>query len=191
MSGSRRNSGSSLVSSSSASSNLSHLEEDTWILWGRIVNEWEEWRRKKDKLLKVSVSPVNGWCKKYTAIINDPDHLQTIDTWLLAQSLNVCHEKQNMVLKNTVSTHKEENVILPKHLQLRISSQYPACTRGVFAFRSDTRFCLACLTEHQALSKPSAETDWRNRQMDCESFDFTKVLKEALDSFYVTVHSYD
>uniref|UniRef100_A0A3Q3WR66 Rab-GAP TBC domain-containing protein n=1 Tax=Mola mola TaxID=94237 RepID=A0A3Q3WR66_MOLML len=38
--------------SSSASSNLSHLEEDTWILWGRIVNEWEEWRRKKDKLLK-------------------------------------------------------------------------------------------------------------------------------------------
>ncbi|PWA32642.1 hypothetical protein CCH79_00012504 [Gambusia affinis] len=52
MSGSRRNSGSSLVSSSSASSNLSHFEEDTWILWGRIVNEWEEWRRKKDKLLK-------------------------------------------------------------------------------------------------------------------------------------------
>uniref|UniRef100_A0A8D0CIR8 Ecotropic viral integration site 5 like n=1 Tax=Scleropages formosus TaxID=113540 RepID=A0A8D0CIR8_SCLFO len=52
MSGSRRNSGSSLVSSSSASSNLSHLEEDTWILWGRIVNEWEEWRRKKEKLLK-------------------------------------------------------------------------------------------------------------------------------------------
>ncbi|XP_019717597.1 EVI5-like protein isoform X4 [Hippocampus comes] len=52
MTGSRRNSGSSLVSSSSASSNLSHLEEDTWILWGRIVNEWEEWRRKKDKLLK-------------------------------------------------------------------------------------------------------------------------------------------
>ncbi|XP_078010350.1 EVI5-like protein isoform X3 [Phascolarctos cinereus] len=52
MNGSRRNSGSSLVSSSSASSNLSHLEEDTWILWGRIVNEWEEWRRKKEKLLK-------------------------------------------------------------------------------------------------------------------------------------------
>ncbi|XP_027563882.1 EVI5-like protein, partial [Neopelma chrysocephalum] len=52
MNGSRRNSGSSLVSSSSASSNLSHLEEDTWILWGRIVNEWDEWRRKKEKLLK-------------------------------------------------------------------------------------------------------------------------------------------
>ncbi|TRZ09243.1 hypothetical protein HGM15179_017866 [Zosterops borbonicus] len=50
--GSRRNSGSSLVSSSSASSNLSHLEEDTWILWGRIVNEWDDWRRKKEKLLK-------------------------------------------------------------------------------------------------------------------------------------------
>lgn len=53
MNGSRRNSGSSLVSSSSASSNLSHLEEDTWILWGRIANEWEEWRRRKEKLLKV------------------------------------------------------------------------------------------------------------------------------------------
>ncbi|XP_062491977.1 EVI5-like protein [Pezoporus occidentalis] len=52
MNGSRRNSGSSLVSSSSASSNLSHLEEDTWILWGRVVNEWDEWRRKKEKLLK-------------------------------------------------------------------------------------------------------------------------------------------
>ncbi|XP_070595643.1 EVI5-like protein isoform X1 [Erythrolamprus reginae] len=52
MNGSRRNSGSSLVSSSSASSNLSHLEEDTWILWGRIVNEWEEWRKRKEKLLK-------------------------------------------------------------------------------------------------------------------------------------------
>lgn len=52
--GSRRNSGSSLVSSSSASSNLSHLEEDSWILWGRIVNEWEDVWKKKEKQLKVS-----------------------------------------------------------------------------------------------------------------------------------------
>ncbi|KAM7012984.1 ecotropic viral integration site 5 protein homolog isoform 5-T7 [Tautogolabrus adspersus] len=52
MNGSRRNSGSSLVSSSSASSNLSHLEEDTWIMWGRIVNEWEDVRKKKEKQLK-------------------------------------------------------------------------------------------------------------------------------------------
>lgn len=51
--GSRRNSGSSLVSSSSASSNLSHLEEDSWILWGRIVNDWDEVRKKKEKQLKV------------------------------------------------------------------------------------------------------------------------------------------
>lgn len=51
--GSRRNSGSSLVSSSSASSNLSHLEEDSWILWGRIVNEWDDVRKKKEKQLKV------------------------------------------------------------------------------------------------------------------------------------------
>ncbi|KAM9483552.1 ecotropic viral integration site 5 protein homolog isoform 4-T6 [Clarias gariepinus] len=50
--GSRRNSGSSLVSSSSASSNLSHLEEDSWILWGRIVNEWDDVRKKKEKQLK-------------------------------------------------------------------------------------------------------------------------------------------
>ncbi|XP_059881611.1 ecotropic viral integration site 5 protein homolog isoform X7 [Delphinus delphis] len=51
--GSRRNSGSSLVSSSSASSNLSHLEEDSWILWGRIVNEWEDVRKKKEKQVKM------------------------------------------------------------------------------------------------------------------------------------------
>uniref|UniRef100_A0A6I8PQ23 Ecotropic viral integration site 5 n=1 Tax=Ornithorhynchus anatinus TaxID=9258 RepID=A0A6I8PQ23_ORNAN len=50
--GSRRNSGSSLVSSSSASSNLSQLEEDSWILWGRIVNEWEDIRKKKEKQVK-------------------------------------------------------------------------------------------------------------------------------------------
>ncbi|XP_050818109.1 ecotropic viral integration site 5 protein homolog isoform X5 [Gopherus flavomarginatus] len=50
--GSRRNSGSSLVSSSSASSNLSHLEEDSWILWGRIVNEWEDVHKKKEKQIK-------------------------------------------------------------------------------------------------------------------------------------------
>ncbi|XP_069050002.1 ecotropic viral integration site 5 protein homolog isoform X4 [Lepisosteus oculatus] len=50
--GSRRNSGSSLVSSSSASSNLGHLEEDSWILWGRVVNEWEDVRKKKEKQLK-------------------------------------------------------------------------------------------------------------------------------------------
>lgn len=53
--GSRRNSGSSLVSSSSASSNLSHLEEDSWILWGRLVNEWEDVHKKKEKHIKVFI----------------------------------------------------------------------------------------------------------------------------------------
>lgn len=43
------------MSSSSASSNLSHLEEDSWILWGRIVNEWEDVRKKKEKQVKVVV----------------------------------------------------------------------------------------------------------------------------------------
>ncbi|XP_048847522.1 EVI5-like protein isoform X2 [Brienomyrus brachyistius] len=52
VSGSRRNSGSLLVSSCSASSSLSQLGEDAWVLWGRVVSEWDEWRRKKDKLLK-------------------------------------------------------------------------------------------------------------------------------------------
>lgn len=59
--GSRRNSGSSLVSSSSASSNLSHLEEDSWILWGRIVNEWEDVRKKKEKQVKVVVRHWVSW----------------------------------------------------------------------------------------------------------------------------------
>ena len=65
--GSRRNSGSSLVSSSSASSNLSHLEEDTWILWGRIVNEWEDVRKKKEKQLKVSGE--QWWTKYQTPVL--------------------------------------------------------------------------------------------------------------------------
>ncbi|XP_038596389.1 EVI5-like protein isoform X4 [Tachyglossus aculeatus] len=71
MNGSRRNSGSSLVSSSSASSNLSHLEEDTWILWGRIVNEWDEWRRKKEKLLKAYslVDREVGYCQGSAFIV--------------------------------------------------------------------------------------------------------------------------
>ncbi|XP_044309618.1 EVI5-like protein isoform X3 [Varanus komodoensis] len=71
MNGSRRNSGSSLVSSSSASSNLSHLEEDTWILWGRIVNEWEEWRKKKEKLLKAYslVDREVGYCQGSAFIV--------------------------------------------------------------------------------------------------------------------------
>uniref|UniRef100_A0A3B3RV74 Ecotropic viral integration site 5 like n=1 Tax=Paramormyrops kingsleyae TaxID=1676925 RepID=A0A3B3RV74_9TELE len=57
VSGSRRNSGSLLVSSCSASSSLSQLGEDAWVLWGRVVSEWDEWRRKKDKLLKVGRGP--------------------------------------------------------------------------------------------------------------------------------------
>ncbi|CAM9098021.1 unnamed protein product, partial [Lampetra fluviatilis] len=50
--GSRRNSGSSLVSSSSASSGLGHMEEDAWSVWGHLVNEWEEVSRKRDKHVK-------------------------------------------------------------------------------------------------------------------------------------------
>ncbi|XP_035303341.1 ecotropic viral integration site 5 protein homolog isoform X8 [Cricetulus griseus] len=69
--GSRRNSGSSLVSSSSASSNLSHLEEDSWILWGRIVNEWDDVRKKKEKQVKAYslVDREVGYCQGSAFIV--------------------------------------------------------------------------------------------------------------------------
>ncbi|EMP36617.1 Ecotropic viral integration site 5 protein like protein [Chelonia mydas] len=69
--GSRRNSGSSLVSSSSASSNLSHLEEDSWILWGRIVNEWEDVHKKKEKQIKAYslVDREVGYCQGSAFIV--------------------------------------------------------------------------------------------------------------------------
>ncbi|XP_056605782.1 ecotropic viral integration site 5 protein homolog isoform X3 [Triplophysa dalaica] len=93
--GSRRNSGSSLVSSSSASSNLSHLEEDSWILWGRIVNEWEDVRKKKDKQLKDLV------CKGI------PHHFRAIVWQLLcdAQSLPI-KEQYSELLKMTSPCEK-------------------------------------------------------------------------------------
>ncbi|XP_078075012.1 ecotropic viral integration site 5 protein homolog isoform X15 [Mustelus asterias] len=69
--GSRRNSGSSLVSSSSASSNLSHLEEDSWILWGRIVNEWDDVRKKKEKQMRAYslVDREVGYCQGSAFIV--------------------------------------------------------------------------------------------------------------------------
>ena len=29
-------------------------EDDQWILWGKIVNEWDDFKRKKEKQLKVN-----------------------------------------------------------------------------------------------------------------------------------------
>lgn len=46
------NSGFLLVFSFLVFFNLSYLEEDIWILWGWIVNEWEEWWCRKEKLFK-------------------------------------------------------------------------------------------------------------------------------------------
>ncbi|XP_041133145.1 ecotropic viral integration site 5 protein homolog isoform X4 [Polyodon spathula] len=93
--GSRRNSGSSLVSSSSASSNLSHLEEDTWILWGRIVNEWEEVRRKKDKQLKELVRK------------GVPHHFRAIVWQLLCNAQNMpIKEQYSELLKMTSPCEK-------------------------------------------------------------------------------------
>ncbi|KAK2889188.1 hypothetical protein Q8A67_014563 [Cirrhinus molitorella] len=93
--GSRRNSGSSLVSSSSASSNLSHLEEDSWILWGRIVNEWEDVRKKKEKQLKELVRK------------GIPHHFRAIVWQLLcnAQSLPI-KEQYSELLKMTSPCEK-------------------------------------------------------------------------------------
>ncbi|MGH0151416.1 UNVERIFIED_CONTAM: hypothetical protein FKN15_020226 [Acipenser sinensis] len=93
--GSRRNSGSSLVSSSSASSNLSHLEEDTWILWGRIVNEWEAVRKKKDKQLKEFVRK------------GVPHHFRAIVWQLLCNAQNMpIKEQYSELLKMTSPCEK-------------------------------------------------------------------------------------
>ncbi|XP_043098703.1 EVI5-like protein isoform X1 [Puntigrus tetrazona] len=93
--GSRRNSGSSLVSSSSASSNLSHLEEDSWILWGRIVNEWEDVRKKKEKQLKDLVRK------------GIPHHFRAIVWQLLCNAQNLAIKEQySELLKMTSPCEK-------------------------------------------------------------------------------------
>ncbi|XP_031193072.1 ecotropic viral integration site 5 protein homolog isoform X4 [Mastomys coucha] len=93
--GSRRNSGSSLVSSSSASSNLSHLEEDSWILWGRIVNEWDDVRKKKEKQVKELVRK------------GIPHHFRAIVWQLLcnAQSMTI-KDQYSELLKMTSPSEK-------------------------------------------------------------------------------------
>ncbi|KAM3915435.1 ecotropic viral integration site 5 protein homolog isoform 2-T3 [Leptodactylus fuscus] len=81
--GSRRNSGSSLVSSSSASSNLSHhQEEDAWLLWGRIINEWEEVYKKKEKQIKELVRK------------GIPHHFRAIAWQLLCNAQNMAIKEQ-------------------------------------------------------------------------------------------------
>lgn len=47
--GLRRNSGFFFVLSFLVFSNFSYFEEDFWIFWGRIVNEWEDVCKKKEK----------------------------------------------------------------------------------------------------------------------------------------------
>ncbi|KAM9326756.1 ecotropic viral integration site 5 protein homolog isoform 1-T1 [Gastrophryne carolinensis] len=94
--GSRRNSGSSLVSSSSASSNLSHhQEEDAWILWGRIVNEWEEVYKKKEKQIKELVRK------------GIPHHFRAIVWQLLCNAQNMpIKEQYSELLKMTSPCEK-------------------------------------------------------------------------------------
>ncbi|XP_017289218.1 EVI5-like protein isoform X2 [Kryptolebias marmoratus] len=106
MNGSRRNSGSSLVSSSSVSSNLSHLEEDTWILWGRIVNEWEEVRKKKEKQLKDLVRK------------GIPHHFRAIVWQLLCNA-------QNMPIKDQYSELLKMTSPCEKLIRRDIARTYP------------------------------------------------------------------
>ncbi|XP_061634343.1 EVI5-like protein isoform X4 [Phyllopteryx taeniolatus] len=104
--GSRRNSGSSLVSSSSASSNLSHLEEDSWILWGRIVNEWEDVRKKKEKQLKDLVRK------------GIPHHFRAIVWQLLCNA-------QNMAIKDQYSDLLKMTSPCEKLIRRDIARTYP------------------------------------------------------------------
>uniref|UniRef100_A0AAX7U1U4 Rab-GAP TBC domain-containing protein n=1 Tax=Astatotilapia calliptera TaxID=8154 RepID=A0AAX7U1U4_ASTCA len=106
MNGSRRNSGSSLVSSSSASSNLSHLEEDSWILWGRIVNEWEDVRKKKEKQLKDLVRK------------GIPHHFRAIVWQLLGNA-------QNMPIKDQYSELLKMTSPCEKLIRRDIARTYP------------------------------------------------------------------
>lgn len=106
MNGSRRNSGASLVSSSSASSNLSHLEEDTWILWGRIVNEWEDVRKKKEKQLKDLVRK------------GIPHHFRAIVWQLLCNA-------QNMPIKDQYSELLKMTSPCEKLIRRDIARTYP------------------------------------------------------------------
>ncbi|XP_053105892.1 EVI5-like protein isoform X2 [Hemicordylus capensis] len=104
--GSRRNSGSSLVSSSSASSNLSHLEEDTWILWGRIVNEWDDVRKKKEKQVKELVRK------------GIPHHFRAIVWQLLCTA-------QNMPIKDQYSELLKMTSPSEKLIRRDIARTYP------------------------------------------------------------------
>ena len=36
-----------------------NAEEDLWVLWGKIINEWETWSKKKQPQLKVKVTQIN------------------------------------------------------------------------------------------------------------------------------------
>ncbi|XP_020354958.1 EVI5-like protein isoform X1 [Oncorhynchus nerka] len=104
--GSRRNSVSSLVSSSSASSNLSHLEEDSWILWGRIVNEWEDFRKKNEKQLKDLVRK------------GIPHHFRAIVWQLLCNA-------QNMPIKDQYSELLKMTSPCEKLIRRDIARTYP------------------------------------------------------------------
>ncbi|XP_053326214.1 ecotropic viral integration site 5 protein homolog isoform X3 [Spea bombifrons] len=105
--GSRRNSGSSLVSSSSASSNLSHhQEEDAWLLWGRIVNEWEEVYKKKEKQIKDLVRK------------GIPHHFRAIVWQLLCNA-------QNMPIKDQYSELLKMTSPCEKLIRRDIARTYP------------------------------------------------------------------
>lgn len=52
---SRRSSETSQISITSGGSSFQeNTEEDMWGLWGKIINEWESWSKKKQPQVKVS-----------------------------------------------------------------------------------------------------------------------------------------
>uniref|UniRef100_A0A8C6SJQ6 Ecotropic viral integration site 5b n=1 Tax=Neogobius melanostomus TaxID=47308 RepID=A0A8C6SJQ6_9GOBI len=104
--GSRRNSGSSLVSSSSASSNLSHLEEDSWCIWGRMVNEWDDVHKKKEKQIKDLVRK------------GIPHHFRAIMWQLLCNA-------QNMPIKDQYSDLLKMTSPSEKLIRRDIARTYP------------------------------------------------------------------
>uniref|UniRef100_A0A3P8RBN9 Rab-GAP TBC domain-containing protein n=1 Tax=Astatotilapia calliptera TaxID=8154 RepID=A0A3P8RBN9_ASTCA len=91
---------------SSASSNLSHLEEDSWILWGRIVNEWEDVRKKKEKQLKDLVRK------------GIPHHFRAIVWQLLGNA-------QNMPIKDQYSELLKMTSPCEKLIRRDIARTYP------------------------------------------------------------------
>uniref|UniRef100_A0A8C7Q9P2 Ecotropic viral integration site 5 n=1 Tax=Oncorhynchus mykiss TaxID=8022 RepID=A0A8C7Q9P2_ONCMY len=157
--GSRRNSVSSLVSSSSASSNLSHLEEDSWILWGRIVNEWEDFRKKNEKQLKDLVRK------------GIPHHFRAIVWQLLCNA-------QNMPIKDQYSELLKMTSPCEKLIRRDIARTYPE----LMNLLDDLLCCLVCGCPYyrlRELFKPSMA------ELGLCMYQFEYMIQELLPDLHI------